>query len=78
MGRLIRLLLPFFLIAIILCAFVLGMIVLSYLFIVGAVAALALMVITWIRKTFFPPKIRVKPTQKQSGRIIDSDEWNQL
>jgi hypothetical protein len=78
MRRLISLLLPFFLLCVVLSAFVLGMILLSYLFIFGALAGIVLFFIAWIRKTFFPPKILVKPPQKQAGRIIDSDEWNQL
>lgn len=78
MRRIISLLLPLFLIGVVLGIFVLGIILLSYLFIFGALVGLVLIVISKIKGIFFPPKITIQPTQKQSGRIIDSDEWNQL
>ena len=78
MQRLINLILPFLLIGIALGAFVLGIVLLAYLFLFGAFIGLTLLIIAWVKQTFFPRKTPVKPTQKQTGRIIDSDEWNKL
>ncbi|OGT60617.1 MAG: hypothetical protein A3F14_01365 [Gammaproteobacteria bacterium RIFCSPHIGHO2_12_FULL_43_28] len=76
MQKLLNRLAPFFFIGIALVAFAFGIILLSYLFLIGALVGLLLFIVTSLRNRFFPPKKPAKP--KRQGRIIDSDDWRKL
>lgn len=60
---------PFILLGIAIVAFVLGMVLLAYILIFGALVGMALFVISWIKTKFFQPK---KPV-KRIGRTIDHE-----
>lgn len=74
--RLLNRLIPFLIAGILLVAMAFGLVLLAYLFLIGAVTGLILFVISWIRERFFSTR-KTKPTQP-SGRVIDSDEWRKL
>lgn len=78
MKHLIRQLTPLLLIAFALGMFAFGMMLLAYLLLFGMILSLCFTMISWVKKTFFPTKLPAKPVTKQTGRIIDSEEWNQL
>lgn len=77
MASFISKLLPFIFLGIAIVAIAFGMLLLFYLFAIGALVGLILFIATWIRDKFFPPKKLPKPTRK-SGRTIDSDDWKHL
>ena len=68
---------PFILLGIILISFFFGVVLLAYLFLFGAILGIILYTLTWLRNTFFVKKPPIK-SQKQRGRIIDTDDWNRL
>lgn len=76
MQRLINKLLPFFFAGIAIVAFAFGIVLLAYLFMLGALVGIVLFLIAWVRQKFFPKKTIV--IKKKSGRIIDSDDFKQL
>lgn len=78
MGKFLSRLLPFIFLGIAIVAIAFGMLLLFYLFAIGAVVGLILFLITWIKDKFFPPPKLPKPTEKKSGRTIDSDDWKHL
>ena len=78
MQRFLKRLIPFVLFGIALVAFSFGIILLAYLFLLGALLGLILFMIAWIKSKLFPSQILAKPDKKQSGRIIDSDDWKEL
>lgn len=69
-------LVPFILLGIAIVAFAFGLILLTYLFVIGAIVGLTLFLISWIRNKFFPNKNMTKPQQSQrrKGRTIDHDD----
>ena len=75
MRKLINRFIPFVLIGIAFVAFVFGIMLLSYLFLIGAIVGFILFMIHWIREKFFTSK---KSPSRQKGRTIDSDEWRKL
>lgn len=77
MQRFIRRLTPFIMLGIIIVFFAFGLVILAYLFMIGAIVGLILFLISWLRIKFFPTKTPVK-RKKKSGRIIDSDDWRIL
>jgi len=77
MKRLLSQLIPFIVIGIIIVTFAFGIILLAYLFLFGAIIGSILFLISWIRHKLFPPKT-LTPTQKKSGRIIDTNDWKEL
>lgn len=71
-GRLV----PFIFIGIMLVLFVVGLIVISYLLIFGAIVGLCLFVIAWIReklikKNNYPAEVK----KKRTGQTIDHDKY---
>jgi hypothetical protein len=78
MQRFLKRLIPFVLFGIALVAFSFGIILLAYLFLFGAIVGLILFMIAWIKSKLFPSKTIAKSDKKQSGRIIDSDDWKEL
>lgn len=76
MDKLFKQLAPFIMVGIILVVLFFGIMLLAYLFILGATIGLILFALRFIQKKFFPPKKVSKP--RTSGRIIDSDEWKKL
>ncbi len=78
MHSLFAKLIPFLLIGIALVAFAFGIVLLAYLFFLGAVVGLVLFVFTWIREKFFRKKTNTPQTRKKAGRTIDSDDWKKL
>lgn len=77
MNRFLKELIPFILIGIAIAAFAFGIVLLAYLFLIGALVGFVLFFISWIRSKLFPKK-NLTPTKKKSGRIIDSDDWKKL
>ncbi|MHB1946695.1 MAG: hypothetical protein ACYCQI_01100 [Gammaproteobacteria bacterium] len=65
-------LVPFLFLGIAIVAFAFGLILLTYLFVFGAIVGLTLFLIVWIRDKFFPSKSLTKP-QKRKGRTIDHE-----
>lgn len=78
MKKFFNQLLPFIFAGIAIVAFAFGIILLAYLFLFGALVGFVLFLIAWIRKKFFLPKTTYKPKAKQTGRIIDSNDWRKL
>lgn len=77
MKRVLNQIIPFLMMGMAIVALIFGIVLLSYLFIFGAILGLILFTAIWIRNKFFPPKKIIKP-EKKSGRIIDSDDWRKL
>lgn len=77
MRNFLKQILPFIFAGIALVALAFGIMLLAYLFFIGALVGLVLYLISYLRAIFFPPKPRV-PSQKPSGRIIDSDDWRKM
>lgn len=75
MKNLLAKLIPFIFLGMVLVIFIVGIILLSYLLIWGAVVGMVLFLIAWIREKLFPSK-QLTPTQKKqsSGRIIEHDD----
>lgn len=72
MNRFISQIIPFILFGILLVLFVVGIILFSYLLILGAVVGLVLFIIQWIRMKFFPSKhLSNYQHSKRSGRTFD-------
>jgi len=78
MQRFLSQLIPFILVGIAIVAFVFGIMLLAYLFLFGAILGFILFVISAIREKFFAKKNKNSPIKKQSGRIIDSDDWKNM
>lgn len=76
MRKFISQLLPFIFIGVALVALAFGIILLAYLFFIGAIVGFVLFLISWLRAKLFPSKT-IKPKEK-TGRIIDSDDWKEL
>jgi len=74
MRRFLNQLIPFLVIGVVIVAFAFGIVLLFYLFLLGAIVGFILYIISWIRHRFFPTKTLTKQ-QRKSGRIIDSDDW---
>ncbi len=77
MQRFLKQLIPFILLGIAIVAFAFSIVILAYLFLLGAIIGFILFSISWIRNRFFPPKSIIKH-QPKSGRIIDSDDWKKM
>ncbi len=72
MQKILATIMPFILLGIALVAFFLGLMLLAYIFVFGAIVGLVLYAATWIKEKFFPSKSIVK--RKSSGRTIDHEE----
>jgi hypothetical protein len=78
MANIVGKFVPFLFVGIAIVAIAFGMILLFYLFAIGAIVGLILFVFSWFKEKFFPPKEPpYKPVQKR-GRTIDSDDWKKL
>ena len=77
MQQYVRQLGPFITMGIIIVFFAFGIVILAYLFMIGAIVGLILYIISWLRNKLIPRKIPAKHKRK-SGRIIDSDDWRVL
>lgn len=78
MQRFLNQLIPFVFIGIALVAFAFGIVLLAYLFLLGAIVGMVLFLISWIRAKFFPDKRVTTFKRNKSGRIIDTDDWKEL
>lgn len=77
MAKFLSRLIPFIFLGIAIVAIAFGMLLLFYLFAIGATVGLILFAISWIKDRFFPPQ--KLPTHKQkTGRTIDTDDWKHL
>ncbi|HLB58010.1 MAG TPA: hypothetical protein VJL60_04270 [Gammaproteobacteria bacterium] len=63
---------PFVFLGVFLVIFVLGLLLFSYLLILGALVGIILFAIAWIKDTFFSTK-KKSPSEKR-GRIIEHDK----
>lgn len=77
MRRFLSQLVPFILIGVALVALAFGIVILAYLFFIGAIVGFFLFLLSWLRQKFFPSKKRNLPPLK-GGRIIDSNDWKEL
>lgn len=77
MKQLFKQLTPFLVVGIILVVLFFGIMLLAYIFLLGAILGLILFAARWIQNKFFPHKKKVAP-RNTSGRIIDSDDWKKL
>lgn len=76
MQNFFKQLIPFIFFGIAIVAFALGIMILAYLFLIGAAVGLILFFISYIRTKLFAPK---KPTEvTRTGRVIDSDDWKKM
>lgn len=68
-------LVPFIFLGVMLVLFVLGLILFSYLLIIGAIVGMILFALTWLRDKIFPPK-EIGPHQKKEtqGRTFEHDD----
>jgi hypothetical protein len=78
MQRFLQQLAPFIFIGIALVAFALGIMLLAYLFLFGALLGLGLFILNWIKNKFLAPKKPTRTVRRQEGRVIDSDDWKKL
>ena len=78
MQRFLNQLIPFIFIGIALVAFAFGIVLLAYLFLLGALVGMVLFLVSWVRKKFFPDKRVSQVKRNKSGRIIDTDDWKEL
>ena len=76
MQRFIQALVPFIMLGIALTAFAFGIMILAYLFMIGATIGLVLFIVSRIRQMLFP--IKTPTTKQKTGRVIDSDDWRVL
>lgn len=75
MNQLKRQLLSFVYLGIVLVLFVAGIVVFSWLLLIGAITGLILFLLAWIRQTFFlKSRNMMQKTPEKQGRIIDHDE----
>jgi hypothetical protein len=77
MHRLVARITPFLFLGMGLVALIAGLILFSYLLILGALVGLALFVITWVKEKFFPSKslsTRERPELKRKGRTFDHEK----
>lgn len=78
MAQFLSRLIPFLLAGMALVAIAFGMLLLFYLFAIGAIVGLCLFLIVWVKNKLFPPSTLPKPTTTKKGRTIDSDDWKHL
>jgi hypothetical protein len=78
MQTLLNRLIPFVLAGMLIVALAFGMVLLAYIFMIGALVGLSLYLVNVIRQKFFPPKNRVIKPKPKSGRVIDSNDWKEL
>ncbi len=80
MQRFLNKLVPFVLLGVAVVFFTLGIMLLAYIVMIGAIVGIVLFLVSVIRNKFFTPKTTnvIKPEQKKTGRIIDSDDWKEL
>jgi hypothetical protein len=71
MNNLYAKIMPFIMLGVALVAVFFGLILLAYLFLVGAVVGLILFVAAWIKAKYFSPKVSIP---KRVGRTIDHNE----
>lgn len=76
MSNIFTKLMPFLMACIALVAFAFGLILLTYLFVFGALIGVTLYAISWVRRRFFPSSHIVKSSDEtpKKGRIIDHDD----
>ena len=77
LKRLLSQILPLIFIAFAILLFIFGIMLFSYLFLIGVALAAILYVVRWVRGYFVkaPPKRSDTP---KTGRIIDSDDWKEM
>ena len=64
-------LMPFLMMGVALVAFAFGLLLLTYLFVFGALIGLGLFLISWVKQRFFPSKQIMKPPVERRGETID-------
>lgn len=77
MQRFLAQLLPFIVMGMIIVLVALGLMLLAYLLIFGAIIGFVIYAVRWIRDRYFAPRT-IRKRARKSGRIIDSDEWKKL
>lgn len=77
LRHLLSRILPLLFLVFVILLFIFGIMLFSYLFLIGIALAAILYVVRWIKSHFVkePPANGDKP---KAGRIIDSDDWKEL
>lgn len=78
MQRIVEKIAPFIFIGIALVAFGFGLIILAYLFLIGAVVGLILFMVNWIREQVLKKKQGQISKDSRTGRTIDSDDFKSM
>jgi hypothetical protein len=73
MQAFISRLIPFILLGVALVAFFLGMLVMAYVFVFGALLGMALFAVAWVRQKFFSGKSK-RLVRSRQGRTIDHEK----
>ncbi|MDX1901586.1 MAG: hypothetical protein SFW66_06230 [Gammaproteobacteria bacterium] len=75
MNQLTRQLVAFLYLGIVVVLFVAGIVIFSWLLLIGAITGLILFLIAWIRQTFFIKRRNTMQRKPENpGRVIDHDE----
>lgn len=78
MRNLMRQLTPFLFICLAVLLFGFGLMLFAYLFIFAVIVGSVLYVANWIQRRFLTPPKKPAPRPKNSGRVIDSDDWHRM
>lgn len=71
-------LIPFFVLGMILVIFAFGIMLVTYLLLLGAIAGSILYIISWIKEKFFHSQAPAAHRKPQTGRIIDLYDWEKV
>ena len=74
MQKILARLLPFLMLVMMLGLFVVGLVVFSYLLVLGALIGIALFVVAWIKELFWRKNEKQPPEVTRIGRIIEHDD----
>lgn len=64
---------PFLMLGVLIVVFIAGIVIFSYLLILGALVGLVLFALTWLREKMFPSKQLVKKNKHRRGDVIDHE-----
>lgn len=80
MQQLIRFIVLLALVAAAILFFLLGIVVFTYLFIIGFAVGLGVYIVAIVKQKWAASKkpLNSNKSQKTTGRIIDSDDWKEL
>lgn len=74
MRALLLRLLPFIFLGITIVLFIAGILVFSYVLIIGALLGFVMFIMVWLKDKLFPNKTIAKRPRSSSGRVIDQEK----